>query len=213
MTNLISAVIAVMNDVKNIEKNLQVGTGSASYKGIADKDVKHIVGNAMAKHGLVILPIKIEETCRQDRWVEDAFDYNTKTMMPKTKQSVFVEVKVTYDLCHTSGESMQIMGYGHGVDSQDKAAGKATTYALKYALLYTFLIPTGTIEDSDNHHSETIQTADLFLQVKDKVNAIENETDLNNYFKANMAAFNKNKAIIELFTNRKTEIKNESVNK
>jgi len=40
------------------------------------------------------------------------------------------------------------------VDSQDKGAGKATTYALKYALLYTFLIPTGKIDDADNSHSD-----------------------------------------------------------
>ena len=51
---------------------------------------------------------------------------------------------------------MQIVGYGHGVDSQDKGAGKATTYALKYALLYSFLTPVGKIDDSDTHHSEEI---------------------------------------------------------
>ena len=48
-----------------------------------------------------------------------------------------------------------VMGYGHGVDSQDKSAGKATTYALKYALLNTFLVPTGDIDDTDNTHSDT----------------------------------------------------------
>jgi hypothetical protein len=41
------------------------------------------------------------------------------------------------------------------VDTQDKSAGKATTYALKNALLYTFLVPTGTIDDADVTHSET----------------------------------------------------------
>jgi hypothetical protein len=49
---------------------------------------------------------------------------------------------------------MELSGYGHGVDSQDKGAGKATTYALKYTLLYLFLVPTGKIDDSDNDHSD-----------------------------------------------------------
>jgi hypothetical protein len=49
---------------------------------------------------------------------------------------------------------MEIAGYGHGTDPQDKAAGKATTYALKYALLYTFLVPTGDIDDADKTHSD-----------------------------------------------------------
>jgi hypothetical protein len=57
-------------------------------------------------------------------------------------------------LLHRSGESMEIAGYGHGTDPQDKAAGKATTYALKYAMLYTFLVPTGDIDDADKTHSD-----------------------------------------------------------
>jgi hypothetical protein len=74
------------------------------------------------------------------------------------KQSVFTSVKTKYLLLHESGESIEISGYGHGVDSQDKAAGKATTYALKYALLYTFLVPTGKIDDADNENSDNIVT-------------------------------------------------------
>ena len=58
---------------------------------------------------------------------------------------------------HESGEYEIISGYGHGVDTMDKAAGKATTYALKYALLYTFMTPTGRIDDTDNTHSEEIE--------------------------------------------------------
>ena len=57
---------------------------------------------------------------------------------------------------HESGESIEICGYGHGIDPQDKAAGKAQTYALKNALLYTFLTPVGAIEDTDTTHSDTI---------------------------------------------------------
>jgi hypothetical protein len=48
------------------------------------------------------------------------------------------------------------MGYGHGVDPQDKGAGKATTYALKNCLLYTFLTPVGKIDDTDKTHSDEI---------------------------------------------------------
>ena len=51
------------------------------------------------------------------------------------------------------------MGYGHGIDSQDKAPGKATTYALKYALLYTFMVATGKIDDADSTHSDDIPVA------------------------------------------------------
>jgi len=148
-TGLHTAIIEVMKEVKNIEKNLTVGSGKSSYKGVSDKDVKYQIGQSMAKHGLTCLMINIDQNMKIDRWVEND-QYGEKT-----KQSVFTEVKCTFLLTHAqSGENVTIQGYGHGVDSQDKSAGKATTYALKNALLYTFLVPTGSIDDTDNTHSE-----------------------------------------------------------
>jgi hypothetical protein len=149
---LTKAIIAVMQSVKGVEKNLTVGSGNNSYKGVSDKDVKQIIGKAMSENGLTIVPIQIEPKIKVDRWTETQF-WNQREV-EKQKQSVFTEVKVTYLLMHESGESMEIVGYGHGIDSQDKSAGKATTYALKYALLYTFLVPTGAIDDADNSHSD-----------------------------------------------------------
>jgi hypothetical protein len=151
--NFVQAVMQVMKEVKGIEKGLTVGSGNHSYKGVADKDVKRILGEAMERAGLIMLPIAIEPTIQVDRWEEET-NYGKKK-----KQSVFCEVKTTYKLMHESGEYELISGYGHGVDSQDKGAGKATTYALKYALLYAFLIPTGDIDDSDKTHSNDIEPA------------------------------------------------------
>jgi len=148
MKNLIKAVLQVMKEVKSIDKSLNVGTGNSSYKGVADKDVKNIIGTSMQKNGLVIFPIDIEETTDVNRWKEDS------KWGIKQKQSVFTKVTTTYLLAHESGESVKIKGYGHGVDTQDKGAGKSTTYALKYALLYQFLTPTGHIDDADKEHSD-----------------------------------------------------------
>lgn len=151
---LAKAIISVMNEVAGIEKSLTVGSGNSSYKGVSDKDVKRIIGNAMAKHGLCILPLDINAKSQIDRWEEvDQYSKSVPKDM-KTKQSVFVEVETKYLLLHISGESQIVAGYGHGVDSQDKSAGKATTYALKNALLYTFMIPTGDIDDADKTHSD-----------------------------------------------------------
>jgi hypothetical protein len=156
MKNLIAAVIEVMKDVKGMEKNSKVGDGKNAYNGTKDQDVKEVFNDALAKHGLCILPQDIEESTQIDRWEEvDAWSKSTPKDI-KTKQSVFTKVKVTYLLCHTSGETTTICGYGHGVDPQDKGAGKATTYALKNALLYTFLTPVGKIDDSETTHSNDI---------------------------------------------------------
>lgn len=148
MKEISQAILAVMSEVKNVEKTMDVGTGNSSYKGVSDKVVKEVLQPAMAKHGLSILPIAVEAKATTDRWEEET-QYGKKQ-----KQSTLTEVTTKYLVLHSSGESIELAGYGHGVDSQDKGAGKATTYALKYALLYTFLIPTGKIDDADNEHSE-----------------------------------------------------------
>ena len=43
---------------------------------------------------------------------------------------------------------------GEGVDTSDKAAGKATSYAMKSALIHTFLVPTVDLEDPDGTNPE-----------------------------------------------------------
>jgi hypothetical protein len=152
MKEISKAILAVMSEVKSIEKTMDVGTGGSSYKGVSDKVVKEVLQPMMLKHGLVIVPTAVEAKATTERW--DATDYKGN---PTVKQSTLTEVTTKYLLIHQeSGESVELAGYGHGVDSQDKGAGKATTYALKYALLYTFLIPTGKIDDADSEHSENM---------------------------------------------------------
>jgi len=171
----------VMKKVKGIDKSMQVGTGVNSYKGVPDQEVKKIIGEAMASEGLCIVPVSCKATTRIDRW-EESTQYGVKQ-----KQAVFVEAETKYLLLHESGESIELMGYGHGTDTQDKAAGKATTYALKYVLLYTFLVPTGKIDDSDATHSESYEVNPAAKKKADgieimaaiaKVNAAETVADL-----------------------------------
>lgn len=146
MKQLTKAILQVMAQVKNIEKNMKVGSGSYAYNGVKDFDVKLAFNEAMTQAGLSCIPIDIQEETQLDRWEENG----------RTKQQIFCKVKTKYLLLHESGESIEIVGYGHGTDNQDKASGKAQTYALKNALLYTFLTPVGKLEDTDNVHSNTL---------------------------------------------------------
>jgi len=151
--NIWQKIIAVRKTVGNIDKNMTVGTGKAAYKGVSDKEVKQQIGDAMAEQGLVIRPIKYEPTFQIDRWEEDT------EWGKKQRQMIFCSVLATYEITDAETEqSIIIQGYGHGADPQDKAAGKATTYALKNALLYSYLIPTGRIDDTDNEHSSNLPT-------------------------------------------------------
>lgn len=204
MKNLVNAVLAVMSEVQGIDKDMDVSAGTASYKGVSDKSVKLKIGEAMRKHGLVILPIGIEPKTEIKIWIEN--DYHGK---PKQKQWVFTEVKTKYLLCHSSGESQEIFGYGHGVDSQDKGAGKATTYALKYTLLYTFLVATGHIDDADRIHSDEIQTPNMSYldEWRDALNNIKDLASIAEFYKQNKQIVDSDANIKQLFSERKTQLK------
>ena len=146
MKNISKAIIKVQQSVKNLEKNSRVGIGRNGYDGTKMFDVMQAFNSAMSENGLSILTIDIQDEIKIDRWEDNG----------RMRQSVFVSVETKYLLLHTSGESLELCGYGHGVDAQDKGAGKATTYALKNTLINTFLTPVGKVEDTDTIHSDDI---------------------------------------------------------
>lgn len=152
MKEIAKAIIAVINEVDGVAKTMTVGTWTNAYQWVADKDVKNLLRDKMSKHWLSLLPTDIQSKIQIDRWEEvDPYSKSVPKDM-KSKQSVFTEVTTKYILLHTSGESIELAWYWQGVDTQDKWAGKATTYALKNTLLNMFLIPTGV--DTDNTHSD-----------------------------------------------------------
>lgn len=188
MKNLISAILKVMEEVNWVGKNMTVWEWKNSYKAVSDKDVKEAIRESMIKNKLVILPIWVSPRIQIDRWEEDD-TYNKQPPYPKkTKQSVFTEADTKYLLVHDSWESIELAWYGQWVDTQDKGAGKATTYALKNTLLNMFLVPTWV--DTDDTHSDDYPTppkkefskTDNWVKKKELIEYIEeirNETDDN----------------------------------
>lgn len=159
--NMTQAILKVMEEVENISKDMNVGTGNASYKAVSDTDVRNTLRKSMIKNGLVIVPTSVNAKTQIDRWEEET------QFGKKMKQSVLTEAHTKYLLIHSSGEQLELAGYGHGVDSQDKSAGKATTYALKNALLDTFLITKGEAEDTDATHSNDIPVPKKEIRQRD----------------------------------------------
>lgn len=154
MESITKAIIKVMSEVKNIWKNTTVWTWNSSYKAVSDTDVKKAIRESMETNWLSIVCTWVTSRIKIDRWEEETQKFGSQDTIMKTKQSVFTEVDTTYLLMHESWESQVLAWYGQWVDSQDKGAGKATTYALKNTLINTFLVPTG--EDTDTTHSDEI---------------------------------------------------------
>lgn len=166
MIEISKAINAVMDEVNWVAKNMTVWSWNNSYKWVSDKDVKQAIRESMIKNWLSILPTWVNAKIQVDRWEEDD-TYNKQPPYPKkTKQSIFTEVETKYILLHTSWESIELAWYGQGVDTQDKWAGKATTYALKNTLLNMFLIPTWV--DTDDTHSDDLPIPKAKTETKPK---------------------------------------------
>jgi hypothetical protein len=70
------------------------------------------------------------------------------------KKEYVIRVKLTATIMHSSGECMDVVGYGEGQDRGDKAIYKAITGCKKYLLANAFNIPTTDDPEVDSHDAE-----------------------------------------------------------
>ena len=158
--NLFEKIQAVSDDVRNVEKNIIVGTGNSSYRAVADIDVLAKVKEAEKKFRIVSIPVRQELVKTEIVRVIGQGGYEKITYADIVKMTV----RIT-NIDNTS-EFIEIESYGRGLDAGDKGFGKASTYARKYALLNAYKIATG--EDPDQMKSEQ-QVALTKDELKEKV--------------------------------------------
>lgn len=83
---------------------------------------------------------------------------------PKGKDTYLTDVacSVTF-ACGTTGESVTVEAAGTGDDPSDKGTYKAITGAVKYALMKTFLVPTGDEPESSTSSAATIAPGEEYV--------------------------------------------------
>jgi hypothetical protein len=134
--NIYQKISEVMKKVEYLTKDDSVSFGTTKYRAISEEKVTSTIREQLVNLGIVILPVKqdatVTELMRTDKSVNQRADVHTVYRIQNiddTEDFILVESN------------------GSGVDTQDKAVGKAMTYAYKYMLLRSFAIPTG--EDPD----------------------------------------------------------------
>lgn len=142
--NLWQKISAVMAEVEYLKKDDVVGFGSNAYKAISEEKVTETVRKSFIKHGLVLMPVEQHHHCETRDTVNSKGDKAVSRLATVDVKYKLVDIE--------TGEHEFIVSSGTGVDTQDKAVGKAMTYAYKYALLRTLMIPTG--EDPDKIASD-----------------------------------------------------------
>ena len=151
--NIYQRMSAITNEISAVAKNLAVGTGKSSYKAVGEADVLAAVKPAEAKFGVYSYPV--EREIIESSVMTSTREYNGQQY--ETRQ-LFMRMRVVYRFVNLDKpeEYIDIASYSDGVDPQDKAPGKAMTYADKYALLKAYKIITG--DDPDQKMSEPLKS-------------------------------------------------------
>lgn len=169
--NIYEKMAEITAEINTVAKNLQVDTGKGKgYKAVSEADVLAAVKPIEKKHGVYSYPY--------DREIVESGELVNQTQYGERK-SLFLRVKTVYRFVNTekTDEYIDIVTYGDGVDTQDKAPGKAMTYGDKYALLKAYKIQTG--DDPDQNASGELVSQNIRTQKigTDKIAAISSRAN------------------------------------
>jgi len=140
--NIWQKLLSISEEIEMVEKTLLIKVGNESYKAVAEGAVIAAVKPLEISYNVYSFPIS-------RTW--------SPTMIMTTKSGtpmIHTRCETIYRFVNTDKpeEYVDIPSAGDGVDTQDKAPGKAMTYADKYALLKAYKIQTG--DDPDQYGSE-----------------------------------------------------------
>lgn len=179
--NIFQKLEAITNELGFVAKNLNVAVSkNNSYKATGEVDVLEAVKPLENKYGVYSYAINREII---------ASDILTQTTQYGERTSLFLRMKVTYRFVNTDNpkDYIETISFAEGIDSGDKASGKAMTYADKYALMKAYKISTG--EDPDQKASEEYKKPTK--KVKKETNNDDKLEFINKYYKDHREKFGK----------------------
>ena len=178
--NIYQRMNAVQKEVDYIQKGdkkVDNKYGFVSHDQVTAKMQPYLV-----KHGICVV-CSVESYKNTDvdaqRWCSKSNKYidfvNLRTELVLNVKFVNID---------DSSDFIEVKTIGFGLDSSDKGAGKAVSYAFKYALLKNFMLETG--DDPDEEQQTEV--------IKSKDSSSFKATDINDQYKAEEKALPKMKA-------------------
>lgn len=150
--NIYQRMLAITADMQTVAKNLLVPAGGGKYRAVSETDVLNAVKPLEIRHGVYSYPVE-RRTISVDvlETEERRKDYDTKQYETIKKTQFVYRIETRYRFVNVDfpDEYIDVVSYGDGIDSADKAPGKAMTYSDKYALLKAYKIQTGDDPDQD----------------------------------------------------------------
>lgn len=139
-------MLEITNELGTVAKNLNVAVNKTqSYKAVSEVDILNAVKPLEYKHGVYSYP--------HDTNIINQEIVTTETQYGK-KDNYFIRLERIYRFVNVEdpNDFIEVKSYGDGIDTGDKATGKAMTYADKYALMKAYKISTG--DDPDKEASD-----------------------------------------------------------
>lgn len=166
--NIYEKMSRITSEIKNVNKNLEVGVGKNKYKATGEADVLKAVKELEEKYRIYSYPSSRKIVDREI--LENKKEYDNGTTL--TNNQIFMRLEIIYKFVNIDNpqEYIEIITYGDGIDTQDKAPGKAMTYGDKYALMKAYKIITG----DDPDQNESPETANISKdETKEEINIID----------------------------------------
>lgn len=145
--NIYEKLSLITDEIGVIEKNLNVQVNkNASYKAVSERDVLDAVKPIEKKYRVFSYPVN-RELIDRDILVKET-EYNGAVTRTNT---LFMRIETVYRFVNIDNteEYIETTVYGDGLDTGDKAPGKAMTYADKYALMKAYKLSTGDDPDKE----------------------------------------------------------------
>ena len=172
--NIFQKMLKIQSDMQTVEKGLRVVTNTSKgtgYQAVSERDVKDAVKPLEEKYGVYSYPVSSEVI---DSGILDNND----------RKSHFMRIRETYRFVNVDKptEFVEVSAFGDGIDSGDKAPGKADTYAGKYALMKAYKISTGDDPDKEACPEET-KASDKQIEYLKKLYKEEELAKITAYYK------------------------------
>lgn len=143
-------MLNVMSKVGYLNKDGFVETSKGKgYKALTDEKVLTAIRPVLVEERLLMIPVKMDHR-RTDEKVT-AYD-REGNQIERVNRLTDVDMVFRFIDVDNPSDIVEVVSSGTGVDTQDKGIGKAQTYAKKYAILNSFLVPSG--DDTDQISSE-----------------------------------------------------------
>ena len=145
--NIYEKLSMITEEIGVVEKGLNVQVNkTSSYKAVSERDVLDAVKPIEKKYRVYSYPVK-REVIDRDTLVKES-EYNGNITRTNT---LFMRIETTYRFVNLDNPSeyIETTVYGDGLDTGDKAPGKAMTYADKYALMKAYKLSTGDDPDKE----------------------------------------------------------------